>query len=207
MGAHDHHDYDRDVLGDVRGVDPLALLDEWLDDARRAGLDEPTAMVLATTDEFGPDARVVLMRGRDERGLRFFTNYDSAKGRQLAGVPRAACVFHWQPLERQVRVRGPVERLSAEDSDAYWADRPRESRVASAMSDQSRPVASRAALQQRMADALAAAGDDVPRPANWGGYRVVPHEVEFWQGRPARLHDRLLFTESDGTWTSERLQP
>ena len=205
----DHQTYDRDMLGDDATDDPLALFDRWLEDARATPvIEEPTAMVLATMDEFGPDARVVLLRGRDDRGLRFFTNRDSAKGRQLAGFPRAALVFHWQPLERQIRVRGPIEVLDDADSDAYWEGRPPASRVASAMSDQSRPIASRSALHDGFTAALEAAGaDGAPRPPHWGGYRVVPHEVEFWQGRPARLHDRLLYVAHGAEWTRQRLQP
>lgn len=208
--ADQRHDYGLSALEDLAAdVDPLTLFDAWLADARGAsGIDEPTAMTLATMDEFGPDARIVLMRGRDERGLRFFTNVTSAKGLQLAGAPRAACVFHWQPLQRQVRIRGPVERLPDADSDAYWAGRPVDSQVASAMSEQSRPIESREALADRMATAMARfGGAPITRPDTWGGYRVVPHDIEFWQGRPARLHDRILFTAHDEHWERTRLQP
>lgn len=209
MVDHERFEYDLDSLIDLGpDVDPLVLFDEWLRVAGEAGVREPGAMTLATMDEFGPDARVVLMRGRDERGFRFFTNLTSAKALQLAGAPRAACVFHWHPVYRQVRIRGPVELLDAAAADEYWDARPVDSQVASAMSDQSRPIASRDELSQRMATAMARSGGaPVPRPDSWGGYRVIPHEIEFWQGRPARLHDRLLFTAHDDTWTVARLQP
>lgn len=205
----DRRDYDRSALLDGADVDPLLLLDRWLADAAaEPSIEEPMAMTLATMDDFGPDARIVLLRGRDERGLRFFTNRDSAKGRQLAAVPRAAAVFHWQPLERQVRVRGPVEVLTDDESDAYWAGRPPDSQVAAAVSAQSRPVATRADLHDLFASAREeAAGAGVARPGYWGGYRVVPHEIEFWQGRPARLHDRLLYVAHGDEWTCQRLQP
>lgn len=189
--------------------EPLTQLRSWLEDAIAADLPEPTAITLATVDADGlPDARVVLLRGIDERGIRWFTNRRSAKGRQLAANPVASVVAHWQPLERQVRLRGPVELLSDEESDAYHASRPRESQLGAWASDQSEPIADRAALDAQVA-AVAARFDgvEVPRPPFWGGYLLRPHTVEFWQGRPGRLHDRLRHERHAGGWRVVRLQP
>lgn len=208
------------------GPDPLEGLARWIEAAAAAGIDEPNAMTLATVDASGrPDARVVLLR-RLDHGVVWFTNRGSAKGAQLAARPEAAIVLHWRALERQVRLRGGVELLPDAESDDYFASRPRGSRIAAWASEQSRPIADRAALEARFAAAearfaAAAAGDgpgasgpagdapDVPRPPDWGGYRLVPTEVEFWQGRRSRLHDRLRYRR-DGSgdgWVRERLQP
>jgi pyridoxamine 5'-phosphate oxidase len=190
--------------------EPLVQFRQWFAQARAAEVDEPNAMTLATVAIDGaPRARVVLLKAVDEAGFVFFTNYDSDKGRELDGFPRAALVFLWLPLERQVRVEGRVERVSAEESDAYFELRPRESQLGASASPQSRVVADRATLERAFAEATARYdGAAVPRPAGWGGYRVIPTTVEFWQGRPSRLHDRLRYRCDDaGRWMLERLAP
>lgn len=188
--------------------DPLVQLGRWVADAAAAGVDEPNAMTLATVDADGrPDARVVLLR-RLDHGLVWFTDRTSAKGRQLAVTPVAAIVFHWQPLERQVRVRGPVVALDAAESDEYFASRPRKSQLSAWASEQSREVEDRPALERRVAEVEARFGTaPVPRPPSWGGYRLTPESFEFWQGRRSRLHDRLRL-DRDGTgWRVVWLQP
>jgi pyridoxamine 5'-phosphate oxidase len=189
--------------------DPMRQLRSWLDDAIAAALPEPTAVTLATVGEDGlPDARVVLLRGVDERGVWWFTNRRSVKGRQLAATPAASIVAHWHPLERQVRVRGRVEPLPDEESDAYFASRPRESQLGAWASAQSEPIADRAALDAQVAEVTARfAGGPIPRPPHWGGYLLRPEAVEFWQGRPGRLHDRLLHRRAADGWRVVRLQP
>lgn len=187
----------------------LEQLRAWLADAEEHGILEPNAMVLATAaPDAAPAVRTVLLKGLDERGLVFHTNHGSRKGRQLAANPRAAVVFPWHALGRQVHVEGLTERIAEEDSDAYWADRPRGSQLGSAASPQSEVIGSRAELEAAVA-ALEAAhpGAPVPRPAHWGGVRIVPEAVEFWQGRRDRLHDRLRFRRADGAWVVERLAP
>jgi pyridoxamine 5'-phosphate oxidase len=166
-------------------------------------------MTLATVDAAGrPAARIVLMKGIDARGVVFHTNYDSRKGRDLAGNPRAALLFFWVELERQVRIDGTAERVSAEDSDAYFAARPRGSQISAWASPQSAPVADRAWLEARFAECEARfASGAVPRPPNWGGVRVVPDRFEFWQGRTSRLHDRLVWSRQGDGWTIGRLAP
>jgi pyridoxamine 5'-phosphate oxidase len=192
-----------DWLGQLRG---------WVEDAEAAGLREPTAMTLATADATGaPSARTVLLKGLDERGLVFFTNRDSRKGRELAANPRASAVFPWIDLERQVVVTGDVEPIADEESDAYWATRPYRSRLGAAASPQSRVVASREELDAALAELEARhpESDPPPRPAHWGGYRIVPVTVEFWHGRRDRMHDRLRYRrlgEAEG-WVVERLAP
>jgi pyridoxamine 5'-phosphate oxidase len=189
---------------------PLELLRAWLDAAAGAGVDEPNGMALATCDAGGaPHCRIVLLKGIDARGLTFFTNHDSDKGRQLAANPRAAATFWWpQPRNRQVRVQGPVERASELVADAYFASRPRRAQLCSAASPQSRVVANRAELEQ-LVDALAARIGDgpVPRPANWGGYVLIAEHVEFWQGRDSRLHDRFRYVRDGSAWRHDRLAP
>jgi pyridoxamine 5'-phosphate oxidase len=189
--------------------DPLVQLRAWLDEAIAAVLPEPTAMTLATVAADGaPDARIVLLRGLDHRGLLWYTNRASAKGRQLAAVPQAAVVLHWQPLERQVRVRGSVEELAPEESGAYFASRPRASQLGAWASDQSAPIADRDALDAQVAAVAQRFGDGpIPRPPHWGGYLLRPVTIEFWQGRPARLHDRIVHTRTGDGWTTARLQP
>jgi pyridoxamine 5'-phosphate oxidase len=191
-------------------ADPIVQFRRWHDDAVTRPVPEPDAMVVSTADAEGrPSARVVLLRGLDDRGFVFYTGYGSRKGRELDANPRAAVLFHWPELHRQVRVTGPVERVSDAESDAYWHNRPRASRISAWASDQSAPIASRAELEQRAADVAARfAGDDVPRPPDWGGFRVVPEEVELWQHREDRLHDRLRYVRGpDGEWAVDRLQP
>lgn len=184
------------------------MLRRWIDEAGDAGAVEPTAMVLATVGADGPDARVVLCKGVDH-GVVWFTNHRSAKGRQLAADPRAAVTFHLAELERQVRVRGRAERLDAAQDDAYFASRPRASQLGAwASGEQSAPVDDRAALEAELAAVERRfAGGPVPRPDHWGGWRLVPHEVELWQGRPGRVHDRLLCTRGGDGWDLVRLRP
>jgi pyridoxamine 5'-phosphate oxidase len=190
--------------------DPIALVQRWLMDAQAAGVEQHDAMTLATATSDGrPSARAVLLKGIDQRGFAFFTNYESRKGRELDANPYAALVLLWIPLHRQVRVSGRVERLSAEESDAYFATRPRGSQLGAWASPQSRPLPDRGELEARWA-ALEQryAGLAVPRPAHWGGYRVDPDEIELWQGRANRLHDRFRYLRSPGgDWVHERLAP
>ncbi len=190
-------------------VDPIARFRRWFRDAERAKLPQPESMGLATADRRGrPSLRVVLLKHADADGFVFYTNARSRKGRELAANPWAALVFHWQSLGRQVRVEGRVVQVSAAEADAYWASRPRESQLGGAASDQSEPIASRAALlsrwrtlDRRYRDAA------VPRPPHWTGFRVVPATVEFWTLRPFRMHDRELFTRTRSGWRVTRLQP
>jgi pyridoxamine 5'-phosphate oxidase len=188
--------------------DPIEQFREWWQRAER-DVPLPEAMTLATVDEEGvPDARMVLLKGFGPDGFRFFTNYESAKGVELAASPRAALVIYWRELDRQVRVRGAVKRLPAEDSDAYFASRPRDSRIAAAASPQSQAI-ERVELDRRY-DELDAelGGAEVPRPDYWGGYLLRPDAIEFWQGRESRMHDRFRYTlEAGGGWTIERLAP
>ncbi len=188
--------------------DPFEQFDAWLEVARaEAPLAE--AMTLATVDAGGlPDARMVLLKGAGPDGFRFFTNYESAKGGQLDGTAAAAIVVYWRELDRQVRARGSVDRLTAAESDEYFATRPRESQLGAWASPQSAPLASREELDRQLAEAEARFGDGpVSRPAHWGGYRLVPASVEFWQGQVGRLHDRFRYTRSGGGWRIERLGP
>ena len=190
--------------------DPLEQFRQWLKQAQAAGIRNADAMTVATATRDGrPSARVVLMRGLDKRGFAFFTNYESAKGGELAANPRAALVFYWEDLGRQVRVTGTVARVSAEESERYFSTRPRESRVAAWASRQSAVIESRAALEERFGELDAAyPGEDVSLPPFWGGYRVSPETIEFWEHRDSRLHDRLRYTRRpDGGWTIERLSP
>ena len=190
--------------------DPFEQFNRWFEEAKRAGVPEANAMTLATADRTGaPAARVVLLKAADSRGFSVYTNYDRRKGRELAENPRAALCFFWQPLERQVRIEGAVERVGREESEAYFAARPRQAQIGAWVSQQSRPITSRAELERLEAE-LQERFTDIPvaLPDYWGGYRVVPHAIEFWQGRPSRLHDRLLYTRSErGDWTLHRLSP
>jgi pyridoxamine 5'-phosphate oxidase len=189
--------------------DPLAQFTRWLEEARAAGMIEPTAMALATaTREGRPSVRIVLFKGLESGGLTFYTNYESRKGSELADNPHAALVFWWDKLERQVRIEGRVERLPHEQSRAYAESRPRASQLSAYASKQSRVVASRAELEARFAMAEKRFGGlPVPLPAHWGGYRLRPESFEFWQGRRDRLHDRLVYRSAVDGWRIERLEP
>ncbi len=188
--------------------DPVELFREWFEDARVAGVEVPEAMTLATADADGrPSARMLLLKSADERGFTFFTGYESRKGRELAENPRAALVFYWRPLGRQVRVEGPVRRLSAEESDDYWATRPPRSRAAAAASRQSETLVSLEELDAEAERLLAEHDGEVPRPVRWGGYVLEPDAIELWQHRDDRLHERLVFTLAREGWRAERLAP
>jgi pyridoxamine 5'-phosphate oxidase len=188
--------------------DPIVQFGAWFRRAREEA-PLPEAMTLATVDADGaPDARMVLLKGFDERGFRFFTNHASAKGRQLQAGPRAALVLYWRELDRQVRVRGPVERLAEEESDAYFATRPRDSQLGAWASPQSERLPDRDQLDRQVAEHEARfAGDEVPRPPHWGGFLLRPAQIEFWQGQVGRLHDRFRYTRSGDGWEIERLAP
>ena len=191
-------------------ADPIQQFTIWFDEALKSQLLDVNAMTLATASAKGePSARTVLLKGADEHGFVFYTNYDSAKGRDLAANPRASLLFFWGELERQVRINGSVTRTTRTESDQYFHSRPVESQIGAASSNQSQPVAGRSQLEQRYAELAAKYKDSiVPLPASWGGYRVTPDAMEFWQGRKSRLHDRLLYTrQADGSWTRSRLAP
>ena len=189
--------------------DPIELFRQWYDQACRLDNDKPHAMVLCTAGSDGrPDGRMVLLSSCDERGLVFHTNYESRKGRQLAENPHASLIFWWDPLGYQVRIHGTVERTSAQESDAYWSGRPLGHQLAAWASQQSRPVEDRGVLDSRMAELEAEyEGREVPRPPHWGGYRLVPEEMEFWEHRDNRLHDRVRFRRTDQGWAVDRLAP
>jgi pyridoxamine 5'-phosphate oxidase len=186
--------------------DPVATFNEWMEEARSAGVEVPEKMTLATASADGrPSARMLLLKGADERGFTFFSGYESRKGRELDENPRAALVFYWEPLGKQVRVEGTVRRLPAEESDAYWATRPPRSRAAAAASHQSEAIENREELEADFERLLP--GDEVPRPERWGGYLLEPEAIELWQHRDDRLHDRIKFTRAREGWRSERLAP
>jgi pyridoxamine 5'-phosphate oxidase len=188
---------------------PIAQFERWFEAARAAGIEEPNAMILATAGPDGqPAARIVLLKMIDQRGLAFFTNRTSRKGRELAANPRAALTFWWGPLHRQVRFEGLVSAVDAAESDAYFASRPLGAQIGAWASPQSAPIASRAELEAAEARCRERfAGQEVPRPDHWGGYRLAPALVEFWQGRANRLHDRLRYRKDGGGWRIERLGP
>lgn len=190
-------------------TDPLARFGDWLDEATAREISDPTAMTVATSDSSGaPSARMALLKDFDERGFVFYTNSDSQKGVELDANPRAALVFHWKSLRRQVRVDGAVKRVSDEEADAYFASRARGSQIGAWASDQSRPLTGRFELEKRVAKFAAKFGaGKVPRPPQWVGYRVVPHRIEFWNDKPFRLHERTLFVRVDEGWTESRLYP
>ncbi|GAB3627363.1 pyridoxamine 5'-phosphate oxidase [Pandoraea terrae] len=189
--------------------DPFAQFKRWFRQALDAQLAEPNAMTLATVSADGrPDARIVLIKGADEQGFTFFTNYESRKGQELAANPFGCLLFHWIELERQVRIEGRVEKVSAAESDAYYHSRPIGSRLGAWASEQSAEVADRSIIEAREEAFRKQFGDAPPRPPHWGGYRLVPDAVEFWQGRPSRLHDRIkYFRLADGQWRVARLSP
>jgi pyridoxamine 5'-phosphate oxidase len=202
-------DYGRDSLdqADLAG-DPVQQFTIWFAQAQAAHVPEANAMTLATADASGaPSARIVLLKDFDDRGFCFFTNYDSRKGRELAANPRAALCIYWQPLERQVRIEGSVQRVSRSESEAYFRSRPVSAQVGAWASPQSTVITDRHELEHRDAELSAKFGGDVPLPEFWGGYRVVPAAVEFWQGRPSRLHDRFRYTRAGDAWKIERLAP
>jgi len=212
MKIHDlRQEYEGHPLGESDvDADPIAQFRTWFAEAQRVEVPEPQAMTLATADASGlPSARIVLLKSIDERGLQFFTNYDSAKGCDLAENPRAALLFFWQPIARQVRFQGVVTRLPREESEAYFHSRPRGSQLSALASDQSRVSPDRLTLERRVAELDAMhAGKVVPMPASWGGYALQPDVVEFWQGQQSRLHDRLQYRRADeATWVVERLSP
>jgi pyridoxamine 5'-phosphate oxidase len=205
------HQYNSDSI-DEKTVDrdPLKLFQRWLDEAIASGTHLPEAMTLATSTPDGkPSARLILLKGADERGFVFYTNYNSMKARELESNPQAALVFYWPQLERQVRVEGKVERTSDDESDAYFKTRPRESQIGALASPQSEVVPSREMLQQRVRELEELySSREVERPAHWGGYRLSPERIEFWKGRAGRLHDRISYErQTDGTWAIKRLAP
>ena len=203
-------DYQMQDLNETEvAADPITQFQRWFDDAVQAEVDEPNGMTLSTVDPTGqPTARVVLLKVVDQRGLAFFTNLDSRKGRHLAANPKAALAFWWPPLARQVQFEGVIQHVAAGEADRYYASRPRGSRIGAWASPQSQVIESRAVLEaaeqeftQKFADG------EVPRPPNWGGYRLTPTRVEFWQGRSKRLHDRICYRQVEGRWRIERLAP
>jgi pyridoxamine 5'-phosphate oxidase len=202
-------DYSGEPLDEAHAAsEPVAQFSAWFAEAVKAELPMVNAMTLATADADGrPSARIVLLKGVDERGFAFYTNYESRKGGELAANPRAALLFYWIELEREVRIEGAIERTTAAESDAYFASRPLGSRIAAIASPQSAVVAARAILEERYAQSERQLGVNPHRPAEWGGYRVIPEAIEFWQGRPNRLHDRLLYRRKAGGWDIVRLAP
>jgi pyridoxamine 5'-phosphate oxidase len=202
-------DYKRGELDEAHAAaDPIAQFSRWWDEAGRSEIAEVNAMTLATADAQGrPSARTVLLKDFDARGFVFYTNYDSRKGRELAANAQACLLFFWKELERQVRIDGRVERVSAAESDTYFVSRPLASRIGAWASAQSQPISGKAWLLARAAEMGLKHGLHPARPPHWGGFRVLPQSIEFWQGRPSRLHDRLLYTLAEGGWQRQRLAP
>ena len=194
----------------TESAEPFRLFAAWLKDATASEPNDPTALALATVDTDGlPDVRMVLLKGFDEHGFVFYTNFESAKGREILATMKAAMCFHWKSLRRQVRVRGPVEIVTDSEADEYFASRPRGSRIGAWASKQSRPLESRFALEKAVAEYTARhVIGEIPRPPHWSGFRIVPSQIEFWHDRPFRLHDRVVFSRSaDGGWDKDRLYP
>ncbi|MBE1202913.1 pyridoxamine 5'-phosphate oxidase [Aminobacter carboxidus] len=194
----------------TEAAEPFQLFASWLKDATASEPNDPTALALATVDTDGlPDVRMVLLKGFDEHGFVFYTNFESAKGREILATMKAAMCFHWKSLRRQVRVRGPVEIVTDAEADEYFASRPRGSRIGAWASKQSRPLESRFALEKAVAEYTARhVIGEIPRPPHWSGFRIVPSQIEFWHDRPFRLHDRVVFSRAaDGGWDKDRLYP
>ncbi|HET9159552.1 MAG TPA: pyridoxamine 5'-phosphate oxidase [Caulobacteraceae bacterium] len=193
----------------VEGVDPLALFADWFEEAKAKEPNDANAMALATVDEAGlPDVRMVLLKDFDEAGFVFYTNLESAKGRQLAATPKAALLFHWKSLRRQVRLRGTIAPVTPQEADAYFATRARSSQIGAWASDQSRPMPDKHALEKRVAEVGLKYGlSQPPRPPHWSGFRLAPQTIEFWRNRAFRLHERLQFTRGANGWTTARLYP
>ncbi len=208
--SHIRTEYQRHSLSEIDvDADPTKQFTKWFHEAIDAKVPEVNAMTLSTVNAEGrPSSRIVLIKDLDQRGFTWFTHYTSRKGDELAANPHAALLFFWSELERQVRIEGSVEKISADENDAYFHSRPVASQHGALASEQSKPIANRSLLEQRVTEIATQYGDKVPRPETWGGYRLVPEYFEFWQGRPSRLHDRIVFVKnSSGIWVKERLQP